>query len=165
MNCAPPSCRLENWKRCSQLDWHVVTGGLTPGSAHADAHFDACPRANPLHCLDEIEAKVLLREGEDVALLAALEAGVAALRRDGEIVVFAVMKRTRAAKAVADALQLHELADDRDDVRLVANTVDDVVGNHANSASVLLGTLLVAFGALLYHLWRRRRRAASLEET
>ena len=36
---------------------------------------------------------------------------------------------------------------------------------HANSASVLLGTLLVAFGALLYHLWRRRRRAASLEET
>src|SRR5262249_20600694 len=65
-----------------------------------------------------------------------LEARVATLRRDGEVVVFAVMERTRPTKAVADAFELHEFADDGDDVRLVAHTGDDVVWNHANPASV-----------------------------
>jgi membrane protein YqaA with SNARE-associated domain len=42
---------------------------------------------------------------------------------------------------------------------------DDALSTlHANSASVLVLTVLVALGALLYHLFRRRRRG-SLEET
>src|SRR5881296_2934980 len=46
------------------------------------------------------------------------------------------MKRARTAKAVADTLQLHELAYDRHDVRLLTDLRDDVVGNHQSSAIV-----------------------------
>ncbi len=75
----------------------------------APTHFTASTKSRPRCFCDE---------GEDVARLAAHEALVAAVRRDGEVVVLAVMERTRPAKAVADALELHELADDRDDVGL-----------------------------------------------
>src|SRR4051812_31408929 len=98
-------------------------------------HFDAFLRSNPLHRFHEAQPHLLLHEGEDVPLLAALEA-VVALIAHREIGILAVMKRTRAAKAAAHALEPHELADDRHDVRLVAYTFDDVVRNHANSASV-----------------------------
>ena len=49
------------------------------------AHLDARLLAHPLHRLDEVEAEVLLDEGEDVARLAAHEAVVAAVRRHGKV--------------------------------------------------------------------------------
>src|SRR5215510_7577448 len=79
---------------------------------------------------------MLLYEGEDVARLTAHEALVTAPQCDGEVVVLPVVEGTRPSEAVTDALELHVLADDRDDVRLFAYALDDVVGNHAKSATV-----------------------------
>src|SRR3954471_9115681 len=79
---------------------------------------------------------MLLDEGKDVALLSTDEAGIAAASRDGKIGVRAVMERTRAAKAVARALERHVLADDRDDVRAFAQALDVLVGDHPRSTTV-----------------------------
>ena len=100
------------------------------------AHFHADPRAHPLHGLDKVEPQVLLQKGEDISLLTAHEAIKRAARQYGEIVVLTVMKWTWPAKARTDALQLHELADDLDDVRFVTNAIDDFVGYHQSSATV-----------------------------
>src|SRR5439155_19764399 len=98
--------------------------------------FDARLRANPFHRFDEVQAKPLLDEREHVALLAADEAVVAAARRHGEVVVFALMEGTGSAEARAHALELDEFADDRDHVGFLAHARDDVVRDHANSAIV-----------------------------
>ena len=100
--------------------------------AHVDAHLGA----DPLDRLHEIQSEVLLHEAEHVARFAADEAFVSAAHGDREVGVFSVVERTRPAKAVADAFQLDELADYADDVGLVAHAVDDVVRNHARSATV-----------------------------
>ena len=47
-----------------------------------------------------------------------------------------VMEGTRPAIAVPDALELYEFSNDRDDVGLFADALDDIVGDHANSATV-----------------------------
>src|SRR5690348_14012115 len=99
-------------------------------------HLDANARADPLHGLDEVETEMFLHEAEDVSLLAAHEAHVRTTWKHREVVVLPLMKRTRAAKAGADSLQLHELADDLDDVRFVSHSVDDVIRDHQSSATV-----------------------------
>src|SRR5689334_18915492 len=99
-------------------------------------YFDAGACADPLHRLHEVEPEALLHEGEDVSLLVAHEAVVAATRRHGEVVVRSLMEGTGPPIAVADALELHEFADDLHDVGFLANSVNDVVGNHQNSATV-----------------------------
>src|SRR6185437_15180291 len=92
--------------------------------------------ADPLHRLHKIQTELLLHEGEDIARFAADEAFVSTARCDGEVVVLAMMERTRSPKAVPDPLELDELADDRDEVRFFADAFDDGVGDHARSASV-----------------------------
>src|SRR5687767_7970737 len=84
-------------------------------------HLDARLPAYVLHRIDEVETKPLLHEREDVALLVANEADVSAPGRHGEVRILSLVERTGPAKAVAHALQLHVFADDRDDVRRLAD--------------------------------------------
>src|SRR5215467_6615389 len=86
------------------------------------AHLDAALCSDPLHRFDEVEAELLLDEGEDVARLVAHEAVVAA-RRHGEVRPLSVVKRARAAEAVSHALELHILTDDGHDVGFLPNAV------------------------------------------
>ena len=50
--------------------------------------------------------------------------------------MLSVMKWARSAKARTHALELHELADDLDDVRFISNAIDYVIRNHQSSATV-----------------------------
>src|ERR1051326_5247991 len=105
-----------------------------PGGDFPNLHTDFRP--DPLHRLGEIEAELLLHEREHVARLTADEAFVTAGRGDRKVGILPMVKRARSAKTVANALELHELADDGDNVRFLSDAVDDLVGNHANSANV-----------------------------
>src|SRR5438552_8354324 len=69
-------------------------------------------------------------------MFGANEAHDSAARRHLEVRVLALMERARPAKAVADALELYELTDDRDDVSLLAHLFDNAIGNHPSSATV-----------------------------
>src|SRR5207244_6740190 len=58
------------------------------------------------------------------------------IRRDGEVAVCTLMKWARPAEVGDDALDVHVLADDLDDVGGVTDLVDDVVGYHLSSTTV-----------------------------
>src|SRR5690606_35753094 len=70
------------------------------------------------------------------ALLAADEAGVAAARQHREVRVRPLVEGAGPAPHAARLLELHVLADDRDDVRRGAHLLHHFVGDHASSTTV-----------------------------
>ena len=110
----------------------IGTGGAgTLGDRDSDAARDFADRGRIVH------AEALHKEGVDVAGFVADEAVEhPLLGNDGEVAVRAAVERAAAAIVRARALELDRLADDSDDVRGIADLLDDVVGNHLNSTTV-----------------------------
>ncbi len=108
--------------------------------------------AGPIH------PQPLGQEGEDIATLVAHEAVVhVLLRGHREIRVRALMERARAAVVRAQALEGYVLADDLDDVRLIPDALDQVVGNQRRAPPAAGRGRTV--GAVTVGLPARRRAA------
>src|SRR5690606_38497985 len=89
------------------------------------------------HRVGEREPLVLHEETENVARLAAAEALEEALRWDHvERRRLLVMERAERTEVLARALEGQQLADHLDDVRAFAHLIDQMIANHARSATV-----------------------------
>jgi len=101
------------------------------GYGDADAARDFAYRRRVVH------AESLHEEGEDVARFVADEAiEHPLLGNDGEIAMRAAVKWAAPPVVRSSPLQLDAFADNPDEIRCVADLLDHVVGNHANSATV-----------------------------
>src|SRR5262245_1249835 len=96
-----------------------------------DAASDFAHRGRIVH------AESLHEEGVDVTSLVAHKAVEDPLLGiDGEVAMGPAMKRARSAEIRSGAFQLDVLADDSDQVGRLADLLDHVFGDHANSATV-----------------------------
>src|SRR5213079_825217 len=88
-----------------------------------------------------VHAEALHEEGEDVARLVAHEAiEHPLLWDDREVPVGAAVERARAAIVGPAALELDVLSDDPDQIRGLADLVDDVVGDQAHAVNSTIVT-------------------------
>jgi hypothetical protein len=83
----------------------------------------------------------LHQPGKDIAGLVADEAVVSALLGDDrEIAVGAAVEGARPPVVGAGALEVHRLADEADQIRAVADLLDDVVGDEAHAENSTIVT-------------------------
>ena len=111
--------------------------GIRPSRARPLGDRDADPPRDFAHRRGVVHAESLHEVGEDVARFVADEAiEHPLLGNDGEIAMRAAVKWAAPSVVRSSPLQLDALADNPDEIRCVADLLDHVVGNHANSATV-----------------------------
>src|SRR5690606_2129772 len=95
------------------------------------------PRHIP-HRRRVVHPEPLHQIGEDVArFMADIAVEESLLRYDGEVPVLTAVERAGSAPVGTGTLELHRFPDDAEDIRALAHLLDDLVGDHQSSSTIV----------------------------